>query len=705
MSCNSQVKFNIEYPTTKKIVAEKQFHGVTVSDNYNWLENVSDSDVKKWVKQQDSTTLSFTRSLPNYDKLKAKVANLMKYSGNMDLPVKIKNTSFYLKDDEKGKWGFYLHKENEEPIAQKIPFNPRAIYFYVPSPDLKNVALGLAGPGGYFDWKVFNIETQQLSKETLKGSDMGRTRLTWLKDGSGFYYISSNKIAEKRGPRSEIKVKYHALNTPYEKDKIVYTPESDGSKFQIDVSDKGNYLIIAERNGADSRSKVKYFDLKNSHPIAKNLIGVAEASYIFLGNDNSTFYFETDLNTPKGKIVSVNVNESKKTWKDLIIEKDESIMGYQYAGGTILPLISGNKLVIPVQKDLKIALKVYSLNGKFENRIELPSGGLYFNTNGFNSLSGNRESLEVLTRFIGITEPNTIFKASVNSKETSVFSRAKTAFNGNDYKSEIVFATSKDGTKVPISITYKKGTKLNGKNPLMMQVYGAMAFTNYPYFQADYMTWLDMGGIHAIAHVRGGGAYGAKWHKDGIARNKQNGVDDYISAIEWVIKNKYSSPQKIALNGVSAGTILVGAVLTQKPDLIGAAVSHYGMLDMVGYEGKFTGDKSHAGMIPEIGKASDKEDFKVLNNYSPYLKINAKKKYPAVLALTSEMDTPLDTDSYKFIAKLQNTKSKSPMLLQMAWGSQHAGFGSRTHSPVDTFADQTAFLIKVLNIDTTEWLK
>ncbi len=361
-----------------------------------------------------------------------------------------------------------------------------------------------------------------------------------------------------------------------------------------------------------------------------------------------------------------------------------------------------NKFVIPYQKDLKQYLGVYDLTGKPLKEIQLPSGGLYFNTNGLNALSGIRTGTKLLTRFIGITEPSTILEVDIRSGKVVPFSRAKTNFSASDYTSEIIFSTSKDGTQVPISLTYKKGLKRDGRTPLLMQVYGAIAFTNYPYFQGDYMTWLEMGGIHGVAHIRGGGALGSKWHQQGIARNKQNGIDDYISAIEKVVDARYTSYDKIVINGVSAGTIPVGGVLTQRPEIVGAAVLHYGMLDMIGYADKFSSDTNHGYMIPEIGSASNREDFEALASYSPYQKIAESVNYPPVLALTSEVDTPLDTDSYRFIAKLQNIDSSNPYLLQMAWASGHSGFGSQTHSPVDTFADEIAFLIKAMRLDTKD---
>ena len=696
----------LSYPTTKKEVKTRQYHGSLVTEQFAWLDKVDSESVKSWAKAQDDFTLNFTSTYPNYEALKARLTSLMQVKGRLVVPSQTADKFFYHKADDSGKWSlFQRDAAGGKPQALELPFNSRAAYFYLPSPDGSHVALGMARQGGYFDWKVLNVKSGKLLDETLTGTALGNTRLVWTNDGSGFYYLSSGKVAEN-GRRTELRVKYHKAGNPYDKDEVVYTPESDGAKLHLDLTRNGNRLVITEREGAAIAARVKFVETHGPDRQPKDLVAKAEASYIFLGDEGSTWYFQTDLAAPNGKVVSVNVNQATKLWKEVIAEPEQPMMGYQSAGGTMLPLMAGGHLIIPSQKDLKISLNVYDLAGQFKRSAALPSGGLYFNANGLNALSGHRESPQVLTEFIGITEPNTVFSVDVNSGNVSVFDRATVSFDADQYTSEVVFASSKDGTRIPISLTYKKGLKRDRKNYVMVQVYGAIAFTNYPYFQGDYMGWLDMGGIHAVAHIRGGGAYGAQWHQDGIARKKQNGIDDYIAALEWLIEAQYTQADRIVINGVSAGTIPVGAVMTQRPDLVGAVVSHYGMLDMIGYSEKFASDQNYGYMIPEIGKADNAEDFKAIAAYSPYQKLARKRKYPPVLALTSDADAPLNADSYKFIAWMQQFGSnKQPSLLQMAWGSGHSGFGSQQHSPIQTFTDELAFLIKAMNIDIGNWLE
>lgn len=706
LAVSSWAQNNTDYPKTKKAPKRTTYHGTTITDDYSWLDKVGNEEVKAWTKSQDDFTRGYLRSMPEYDALRKKVANLSQVSGRTALPAQGGGHYFFIQATAEGPWAMYKQKAGSDKAEKlALPFDGRAATFILPSPDASHLALAMNRPGGYLDWKVYDVSTQKLMEATLIGAPLGDTRLVWSEDGNGFYYTGMEAGEDQQSPRKNKQVWYHRLGATSDTDTKVYTPESPGSKLHLDMSDDGRYLVIAERQGAATAAKIKYIDGKGPDRTAKTLVEKAEASYIFLGSDDSKFYFQTDLGAPNGKIVSVDINQATQVWKDLIPEGDVPMMGFQSAGGTMLPLMAGDKFVVPVQRDLKITLNIYALNGKPELKTEMKSGGLFFRANGLNALSSSRDSDEVMAQFIGITEPNTVFSINAKTGISKAWARSKVQFNADEYVSGIAFATGKDGTRIPISLTYKKGLKRNGKNYMMMQVYGAIAFTNYPYFQGDYMAWLDMGGIHAVAHIRGGGVYGSQWHQDGIARKKQNGTDDYIAALEWAIKEKYTSADRMVINGVSAGTIPVGAVMTQRPDLVGAVVSHYGMLDMIGYAEKLGEDANHSYMMSEIGNSADAGDFAVLNTYSPYQKLARGTTYPPVLALTSDADAPLNADSYKYIARLQALGQTNPMLLQMAWGSGHSGFGSQTHSPVDTFTDEMAFLIKAMKINVKDWLK
>ncbi len=689
---------SIEYPVTKKKPTFTTYHNEKFSDEYGWMKDVKLPEVTQWAKLQDNFTSSYTRSLPQYKQIRDKISSLSKITSSVSLPEYSKDHVFYAGDALDGKW--YLYRKSIDggtPEVMPIPFDARAAPFFLPNSQGTHVAMALAMPGGYFDWRVFDIEKKTVSKEFLIGTAMGNTRLAWMPDGKSFYYISSDKAKEPKKPRNNLSIKQHVMGSAASSDILIYKAASEGSKLQINLSTDGQNLIVVERDRASTAAKVFYFDTGNKKQMYLN--EKADASYVFLGNDGSKFFFETDKDAPRGKIVSIDMSMKTAQWKDVISLGDETVLGYQSAGGSILPIMVKDRIIVVYQKDLKLKMKFFDFSGRLKKTAEMSSAGLYFNANGLNALSGKQFRNEALLRFIGITEPNTILKVDAMKGEISVFRRAKVSFNADDYKSEIVFAESKDGAKIPISLTYKKGLKRDGKNYLMMQVYGAIAFVNYPYFQGDYIGWLEMGGIHAVAHIRGGGAYGAKWHKDGIARNKQNGIDDYIAAINWAVKKGYTSHKRTILNGVSAGTIPVAGVLTQKPDLVGGAVFHYGMLDMLSYASTYGKHKGHGYMVPEIGNPATKEDFEAIKAYSPYQKIDKNKSYPPTLALTSDMDAPMNSESYRWVARMQNLKNTtSPQLLQMAWGSGHSGFGSRKHSPVTTFSDELAFLVKAMDI-------
>ncbi|MEZ5428301.1 MAG: prolyl oligopeptidase family serine peptidase [Pyrinomonadaceae bacterium] len=703
---NSLAKEKLNYPPAKKVSKVVTYHNEEFSDDYGWLENANDSEVQKWVKSQDNFTTAYTRSSPFYEAIKKRLTDLSDVKGNMALPEYSKDYLFYVNDDREGKWNLYKKAINDtEAEVLPLPFDARAAQFFLPNPQGTHVALGLAMPDGYFDWKIYDVQKKALLPETLRGSVIGNTRLAWAEDGNSFYYIASEQAQAPQNPRTNLSIKKHTVGTKADGDNLIYKAETDGSKLEIDLADKK--IVVVERDRASTKGMVFYFETENEkkeQPVY--LEKTPTASYVFLGNRDSVLYFETDRDAPRGKIVSIDTKKENTQWKDVVKQNAETIMGYQSAGGSLLPILVKDKILVVYQKDLKLNVKIYDFAGLLKDTVELPSGGLYFNANGLNALSGKQYKNEALLRFIGITEPNTILKVDAHNGKLSVFHRATVSFNSDDYESKIVFAESKDGTKVPISLTYKKGLKLDGKNYLMMQVYGAIAFVNYPYFQGDYIGWLEMGGIHAVAHIRGGGAYGEKWHQDGIKRNKQNGIDDYIAALKWVTEKGYTSAKRIVMNGTSAGTIPVVGVLTQQPELVGGAVLHYGMLDMLSYASKYRNSASYGYMIPEIGDATILEDFRTIRNYSPYQKIDRNTSYPPTLALTSDQDFPLNAESFKWVAKMQDLeKTSSPQLLQIAWGSTHSGFGSKTHSTVTTFSDELAFLVKSMNIKLSADLK
>lgn len=699
MSGTNLLAQSLKYPETRTEESQTVYQGVAYTDPYSWLDNHDREEVQAWTRSQDDLFRSYVGESHLEADVHSKVRNLMKIKGRMELPSMSDDYLFYLLNDSARQWRLL-----KQPIAGgesktlNIPFHPRRVFFYIPNRNGKYLALGVAAGAGNFDWRFFDTEENLMLPDTLVGTQLGRTRLAWDKQGIGVYYVGSQMNED--GKRSNLSIKHHQIGQDGE-DRVLYKAKSPGSKLELNTCKGVENLIVSERIGAATGCELFYIDLANGEKSV--LYSGGESSFIFLGNRLHEFFFETDLDASRGRIVSVNIKDPNKNWKEVIPESALVILGYQSAGGTLLPVMTDNRIVVPYQEELKLSLKSFDFNGKATAETSIPSGGLYFSTNGSNAMSASAYTDQVLLRFIGITEPNAIYAMDARNGDLKPLLKAQTYFDPTTYKSEIVFATSQDGTKVPITLTYKKRLKRNGKNYLMMQVYGAVAFTNYPYFQGDFIGWLEMGGIHAVAHIRGGGAKGDQWHKAGIARNKQNGIDDFKASLQWVIDNRWTKARNIVINGVSAGTIPVASLLLQQPKLIGAAVLHYGMIDMLGYASKFADDQNYAYMLPEIGNPANEGDFEAIRKYSPYQNVESGEKYPPVLLLTSENDAPLNSETYKMTARLQNLEGSSgPFLMQMAWGSSHSTFGSQTQHPAKTFADELLFLIRAMDIEVTE---
>lgn len=701
MAVNVLSQDTFSYPNTRVLTMTNNYFGEEFQDDYGWMSEES-MELSTWVKRQNEITDTYVKTNNDYKRIMAKVSEISNISGRTELPVFSKNHLFYIEENVDGQWSLrrtHLITHVTEIIA--LPFDARAAYFVIPNLDGTQVALGLAVLGGYIDWKIFDIPSSSFLPQKLNGCTMGGSRLIWSPNGETIYFTSPKNMNNETHNRSGIQIIRHDVGS--QENVVQYDPASEGVKLEINLCKGSENLVVVEREGAATDSKVFLFDTlkSNSEPLV--LREESTGSYIFLGNRDNLFYFQTDEDAPRGKIVAIDIKSVDKKPIDIVKMKEDAMSGYQSAGGTLMPVMTKDFIAITYQNNLNQYIQIYSLNGDNRHRIELPAGGLYFNTNGMNDMSASQFHNDIFVRFIGITEPNSILKIDTKSGKLNSYLRARASFDADSYISKVVYCQSKDGTRVPISITHKKNLTLDGKNYVLLQVYGAIAFSNYPYFQADYNTWLEMGGIHAVAHIRGGGVYGDDWHKAGIRQNKQNGIDDYIAAIEWFYDNDYSSPSRLVINGTSAGTIPVAGVLTQRPEIIGGAVLHYGMLDMLSYANSYKSDQNHGYMISEIGDPSIREDFDALKKYSPYQHIMEGVNYPPTLALTSDLDTPLNKESYKWIAKMQSIKStNTPQLLQMAWGSYHSGFGSAEHSSSRTFSDELSFLIKSMNIKLDE---
>jgi prolyl oligopeptidase len=475
---------------------------------------------------------------------------------------------------------------------------------------------------------------------------------------------------------------YHRIGTPQSEDVLVYKrPDHPDWSFDGSVTEDGRYLIISTFKAADSKNRLTYRDLAEPYAMPIDLVEDFDNEFSFLGNDGPVFYFKTDFKAPRGRVIAVDVRKpDRANWKEIIPEAKDKLEGVS---------LVGNQFVATYLHDAHTQVKTFSTAGEHIRDVEFPTLGT---ASGF---GGKRTDTETFYTFSSFNTPATIYRYDLLTGKSTLFRKSKAKVNPDDYEVKLVFATSKDGTKVPLFITMKKGTKLDGTNPTLLYGYGGFNVSLTPGFSIANLGWLEMGGIYAQAVLRGGGEYGEEWHQGGTKAKKQNVFDDFIAAAEYLIKEKYTSPEKLAVMGGSNGGLLVGAMITQRPDLFAAAIPEVGVMDMLRFH-KFTAGRY---WTEEYGSSDEPDQFKSLLAYSPYHNIKEGKKYPATLVTTADTDDRVvPGHSFKFLAALQAAQAgPAPILGRIETSAGH-GAGKPTQKIIDEYADQWAFLVKNLHM-------
>jgi prolyl oligopeptidase len=551
------------------------------------------------------------------------------------------------------------------------------------SDDGKTMAYGIAVAGS--DWREYrfmDIESGKQLPDILK--DIKFSGVSWTKDGKGVFY-SRFPATDDKAKLTKINYNqtlyYHQLGTPQSEDKVIYNrPDDKEMGVGGGVSEDGRWLIIYVTKGTSPQNMIYYKDLSKKDSKILPLVDNFVADYTFIGNDNSTFYFRTDNDAPLAKIVSVDVGSKKLKWKDLIPEAKETLRGVDFVN---------NQFVLSYLKDAYTQIKIFDLKGKFVRNVELPGIG---SAGGFN---GERFDKEVFYTFSSYNRPPTIYRYNLETNKSEIFRQAKVNFNPDNYDVKQVFYSSKDGTKVPMFIVHKKGLKMDGNNPTLLYGYGGFNISMTPGFSVSRLTWMEMGGIFAVANLRGGGEYGKKWHMAGTKLQKQNVFDDFISAAEFLIKENYTKPEKLAIQGGSNGGLLVGAVLNQRPDLFGAALPAVGVMDMLRFH-KFTIGRAWTS---DYGSAENQDEFKALYAYSPLHNIKKGTRYPAVMVTTADHDDRVvPAHSFKYAATLQEAQTGgAPVLIRIETNAGH-GAGKPTSKIIQEQADIYGFLMKNLGM-------
>ncbi len=687
---NSFAQTKIEYPKTKKVDQVDDYHGTKVADPYRWLEDDNSAETKAWVQAENKVTFDYLNQIPEREQLKKRLTELWNYA-KYTAPTKEGKYYFYSKNDGlQNQSVFYVADSVKD--EGRVLLDPNklskdgtvALSGMAISDDGKLLAYGLSGAGS--DWQTWHFRDVETGKdlpdvlENIKFSGA-----SWTKDEKGVFY-SRFPEADEKSKLTRInyfqKLYYHKLGTPQSEDILIYErPDDKEMGVGGGVSEDGKWLIISVTKGTAPMNMVFYKDLSKTDSKVMPLVDKLEADYSFIGNDGSKFYFRTDKDSPLGRVVMADVNDKKSVWKEIIPQAKETLGSVDFVNNQLI----GNYL-----KDAYTQIRIYDLNGKFVRNVDLPGIGT---TNGF---SGKRYDTETFYTYSSFNAPPTIYHYDMKTGKSEIFRQSDVKFNPNDYEVKQVKYASKDGTMIPMFIVHKKGIKLDGNNPTLLYAYGGFNISLTPGFSVSRIVWMENGGVYAVPNLRGGGEYGEEWHKAGTKLQKQNVFDDFIGAAEYLIKNKYTRPEKLAISGGSNGGLLIGATLNQRPDLFGAALPAVGVMDMLRFQ-KFTIGRAWTS---DYGSSDNAEEFAAIYKYSPLHNIKEGTKYPAVLVTTSDHDDRVvPAHSFKYAATLQEAQGgDAPVLIRIETNAGH-GAGKPTAKVIEEQADVYGFLMKNLGMN------
>jgi len=681
---------SVAYPVTRKTNVVDDYNGVKVADPYRWLEDDNSPETKAWVEAQNKITFAYLRSIPELPAIRARLTKLWNYE-RYGVPFKEGGRYFFTKNDglQNQSVLFTMASLDAEPTVLLDPNKLSAdgtvaLASYSISNDGNWMAYALATAGSdWREWRVRDVRTGQDRPDLVKWSRFSNA--AWTKDDQGFFYSrfdEPQKENEFKGALFFQKLYYHRLGTPQSEDELVYhRPDQKEWGFGGGVTDDGRYLIITVWQGTDTRNRFFYKDLQKPGAPVVELLADFDADYTFIDNDGPVFWFRTDLQAPRGRVIAIDIDKPERaSWKEIIPQAGETLQSVS---------MINDRFIATYLKDAQSQVKIFSRDGVLARGLELPGIGT---VGGF---AGKRSDTETFYSFASFTVPGTVYRLDLRGGKSSVFREPKVDFDPRHYETKQVFYQSKDGTRVPMFITHKKGLKLNGGNPALLYGYGGFNVSLTPSFSVADLVWMEMGGIYAMPNLRGGGEYGEEWHKAGMKLKKQNVFDDFIAAAEWLIANQYTRPDKLAISGGSNGGLLVGATLNQRPDLFGTALPAVGVMDMLRFN-KFTAGWAWTS---DYGSPENPEEFKALAAYSPLQNVRSGLKYPATLITTADHDDRVvPAHSFKYAATLQPAQAgPAPILIRIETRAGH-GAGKPTSKIIEEAAERWAFLLRELKL-------
>lgn len=700
---SSRIEAPASYPVAYQADVVDDYHGVLVRDPYRWLEDPESPETLAWVAAQNELTFGLLRQVPVREAIESHLTEIWDYP-KYGLPWRRGKHTFFFKNDGLQNQAVLYWQERQES-EPNVLLDPNllsedgtvALTNLSLNKEGTLIAYGLSSSGS--DWqeiRIRDVVSGQDYEEVLRWCKF--TGIAWKHDNTGFFY---NRYREPGTvpPEDQYhhnRVYWHQLGTPQEADQLVYERlDAKELAFNPSITDDGHYIVLYVWHGTDTRNRIYYRDVESDQPFVY-LLDEQDARYDFITNIGHTFYFNSDLEAPRGRIIAIDIRQpEREAWQE-IIPQQEDVLSFVH--------LINQQFVVAYLHHAHHQLKIFNLDGSFVCEIELPALG------SITGLSGRQEDREMFVGLSSFLFPNTAYHYEFERKKLTLYRQSKIAFDPSAYQTKQVFYTSADGTPIPMFITHKKGLPLDGNNPTLLYGYGGFYINLLPTFSISHTIWLEQGGIFAVPNLRGGGEYGEEWHRAGMLEKKQNVFDDFIAAGEWLIENKYTSSERLAIHGGSNGGLLVAACMLQRPELFGAVICGVPVIDMLRYH-KFTVGQY---WVPEYGNAEENpDDFNFLFAYSPLHNIKADTTYPPILITSADTDDRVvPAHAKKFAATLQRAGGRAggragdtaltyspnnPILLRVETKAGHGG-GKPTAKIIEEQADIYAFLWEVLGM-------
>ena len=678
------------YPQSKRTDQVDEYHGVKVPDPYRWLEDSEDPATKQWVEDENKVTQSYLEQIPQRQAIKQRLQALWTHE-RFGVPKQRGGKYFYEYNPGDKDQNQLLVSDGADG-APRVLFDPNtyskdgvvSLAGWAPSEDGKLVAYGLqTGGSDWREWRIRDVATGADLPDLLRWVKFSDP--AWTPDGKGIFYSRYDEPKpgeELTGALFFQKLFYHKLGTEQKEDVLVYD-KPDQPKWGMggEVSEDGRWLVVTVWESTSPKNLVLLKDLTKPDATPVELITGFDAEYVFLGSEGNTLWFRTDYEAERGRIIAVDVNHAERAnWKTVVAESADTIESASFVGG---------KFFVVYLHDAYSLVQVFSQQGQSSSRIELPGIGT---AAGF---TGKAHDAETYYAFTSFTRPLTIFRYDLAKGTSSIFRQPKLDFNAADYVTEQTFIKSKDGSRVPLFVV-RKQSQAPGPKPCLLYGYGGFNIPITPSFSVSNLVWLEQGGVYAVANLRGGGEYGRTWHEAGMREKKQNVFDDFIAAAEYLIASNRTTPQQLAISGRSNGGLLVGACMTQRPELFAAALPGVGVMDMLRFH-KFT---IGWAWVDEFGSSDDPAQFQTLLKYSPLHNIKEGVEYPAALVTTADHDDRVvPGHSFKFAARLQQAQAGNrPVLIRIETSAGH-GAGTPVSKRVEQAADEISFLAKELHLN------